>query len=321
MAFTKLDSGITDSTIWQAPDATRIVWITMLAMADKNGYIGASMPGLAGRARVSLEACIAAVATFMAPDEWSRTQDFEGRRIAEAEGGWVLLNHAKYRAAEDAEKRRERSRIAMAKLRERRRAALTVNQSSQSDTRLPQADTEADTEAEATKTALADKSADSADFDSFYAAYPRKMKPADARKAWKQTAKDRPPLPEVMAGLERCKASREWQGDGGKFIQYPATWLRAHGWASEPTTQNGRPVLSPADADRIANDKARDDAETNRAYLLGLLDQSRLPDQAKEPARKRLRSGTFETPSAAWAVLREAGLDVMRDEIVQRRPS
>ena len=127
MPYTKLDAGLPDSTIWQAPDTTRIMWITLLAMADQNGYIGASMPGLAGRARVSLEACIEAIRLLEAPDEWSRTQDHEGRRIAPADGGWVLLNHAKYRAKQSADDRKERSRIAMAELRAARKAATTAN--------------------------------------------------------------------------------------------------------------------------------------------------------------------------------------------------
>ncbi len=118
--FTKLFESITDSTIWRTPDTTRLVWITMLAMSDQNGYVAASVPGLADRARVSLEACLEALAAFQAPDQWSRTKDHEGRRIAEVDGGWLLLNHAKYRAIRAADERREYMRNLMAK----RRAAL-----------------------------------------------------------------------------------------------------------------------------------------------------------------------------------------------------
>jgi hypothetical protein len=155
MGYTKLDSGITDSTIWQAPDATRLVWITMLAMADQHGYVGASMPGLAGRARVSLDACIEAIKTLEAPDEWSRTKDYDGRRIAPADGGWLLLNHAKYRAMQYAEERRERSRVAMAVLRASRKAKTTkangyqkLTELASSDHKLAQAEAEAEAEAE-----------------------------------------------------------------------------------------------------------------------------------------------------------------------------
>jgi hypothetical protein len=129
MAYTKLDSGLTESTIWQAPDATLRVWIAMLARADQYGYVGASMPGLASLARVPLEACIAAIEHLEGPDRWSRTKEHEGRRIAPAAGGWVLLNHALYRAKQNADDRRERSRVAMAALRKKRKQMLTVNES------------------------------------------------------------------------------------------------------------------------------------------------------------------------------------------------
>jgi hypothetical protein len=142
MAYTKLDGGITESTIWQAPDATRLVWITLLARADQHGYVGASMPGLAGLARVSLDACVEAIKTLEAPDPWSRTKDHDGRRIAPADGGWVLLNYAKYRAKQNADDRRERSRVAMAKLRNKRKQELTVIKVNGSCSKLTQAEAE-----------------------------------------------------------------------------------------------------------------------------------------------------------------------------------
>ena len=143
MAYTKLDSGITESTIWQAADPTRLVWITMLARADQHGYVGASMPGLASLARVSLADCVAAIAHLESPDEWSRTKDHEGRRIAPADGGWVLLNHAKYRAKQNADDRRERSRVAMAELRKSRKQLASVNDVAPGCAKLTQAEAEA----------------------------------------------------------------------------------------------------------------------------------------------------------------------------------
>jgi hypothetical protein len=103
LTFTKLFSSITESTIWLEPMPTRIVWIAMLAMADRNGFVFGSVPGLAHRARVSVDECRAALRTLLEPDPDSRTKDHEGRRIAEIDGGWELLNYAKYRAILDAE--------------------------------------------------------------------------------------------------------------------------------------------------------------------------------------------------------------------------
>jgi hypothetical protein len=113
VTFTKLFSSITESTIWSEPDQTRIVWITMLAMADHAGRVWASIPGLANRARVSLEACEKALETLKSPDPYSRTKDNEGRRIEDIDGGWRLLTHAKYRAIRDTESIRESKRLYM----------------------------------------------------------------------------------------------------------------------------------------------------------------------------------------------------------------
>lgn len=109
-SFTKLFGSIIASTVWQEPDTTRITWVTMLAMADKDGVISAAVPGLAHMARVSIEQCEAALMTFMAPDPYSRTAANEGRRIEPVRGGWRLLNYDLYREKRDSETRREYQR-------------------------------------------------------------------------------------------------------------------------------------------------------------------------------------------------------------------
>lgn len=85
------------SSIWEAPPATRCVWMALLFLADKNGEVEAAVPGLAREAAVSLPECEAALAYFMAPDPYSKTPDFEGRRIEAIKGGWRVLNYKAYR--------------------------------------------------------------------------------------------------------------------------------------------------------------------------------------------------------------------------------
>jgi hypothetical protein len=106
-SFTKLHASILDSSIWGESHATRIVWITMLAMADADGVVHASVGGLARRAVVSREECEAALATFLAPDPDTRDGS-TGERIATVPGGWHLLNYKQYR------ERRTESQIATA---------------------------------------------------------------------------------------------------------------------------------------------------------------------------------------------------------------
>jgi len=119
MGYTKLFSTIVTSSIWTADDATRIVWITMLAISDKNGEIHASIPGLARLAGVSLEACEKAITTFLSPDAYSRTKEDEGRRLEVIDGGWMLLNHAKYRRMASDEERKEQAAVRQQRFRDR----------------------------------------------------------------------------------------------------------------------------------------------------------------------------------------------------------
>jgi hypothetical protein len=106
MNFTKLFSSITESTVWQEPDHVRLAWICLLAMADRRGRIWSSIPGLANRARITVDQAEDAIKRFLSPDIYSRTPDHEGRRIEPIDGGWRLLNHAKYRALRDDEEKR-----------------------------------------------------------------------------------------------------------------------------------------------------------------------------------------------------------------------
>lgn len=119
--FTKLFSSITTSSIWNEDNSTRIVWITMLAMADKTGYVSASVGGLAHESRVSKEECEKALTVLKNPDIDSRSKEFEGKRIEIVDGGFQLLNHAKYRAMRSHEERKEYMKSYMKEYRESRK--------------------------------------------------------------------------------------------------------------------------------------------------------------------------------------------------------
>ena len=71
---------------------------------------------------------------------------------------------------------------------------------------------------------------DEKDFDQFWQLYPRKVAKGDARKAWKQTEGLRPPLEKLLKAVICARATEDWRKDGGKFVPYPATWLRAERW-------------------------------------------------------------------------------------------
>jgi len=84
----------------------------MMALADKNGEVSGTVPGLARVASLNIADVEAGLERFTSPDPYSRTRDDDGKRIEEIEGGWVLLNHAKYRdmASKEDQKRKNAER-------------------------------------------------------------------------------------------------------------------------------------------------------------------------------------------------------------------
>ena len=100
--YNKIFTKILDSSIWLAPDPHRLVWITLIAAMDQNGYAQfACIENLAARARVSVDDTRSAVTVFESPDPFAPEQEFEGRRIERIDSGWLsgwlVLNADKYR--------------------------------------------------------------------------------------------------------------------------------------------------------------------------------------------------------------------------------
>lgn len=82
-------------------------------------------------------------------------------------------------------------------------------------------------------------------FDQFWAAYPKRVAKGDARRAWALVNPDDQLFKQMLHAIDWQKHTRDWMKDGGQFIPYPATWLRAERWADE--LPEAKP--SPAKAD------------------------------------------------------------------------
>lgn len=121
--FVKIDCGILDSSIWIERDQ-RSLFFTALVMArpvtteeplpalhlDRNepngfvvppgryGFIRASGSGIVRRDAIpDFEAGMRALRALCDPDPESRTPDFDGRRLARVDGGFIVLNYMLYR--------------------------------------------------------------------------------------------------------------------------------------------------------------------------------------------------------------------------------
>lgn len=99
--FTKLHSTIINSSVWDESDSVRIVWVTLLAMADAGGFVESSLPGLAHQSRKTIPETEAALLVLERPDPHSKNPDHDGRRISKVEAGWLVLNYVLYRAVQE----------------------------------------------------------------------------------------------------------------------------------------------------------------------------------------------------------------------------
>lgn len=120
--FTKIFESLLDSTLWQGSKELKLVWVTMLLMKNKLHIVEASVPGLAKRAGVTVPECEQALRDLMSPDPYSRTKEFEGRRIEVVDGGWKVLNGELYKLRMGPEWRKEYMREYMAMKRALERA-------------------------------------------------------------------------------------------------------------------------------------------------------------------------------------------------------
>lgn len=67
-------------------------------------------------------------------------------------------------------------------------------------------------------------------FEEFWKTYPRKQSKGQAELAWTSLNPSKQLRVVILQGAERAKTSENWRKNGGQFIPYPSTWLRARGW-------------------------------------------------------------------------------------------
>lgn len=124
MGYVKIFDSILRSSIWVIESKeTRLVWITMLALASREGLVTSSVVGLADAAKVSLEECNEALRVLLEPDPNDSSGVDSGRRLRVVQGGWEIVNFKTYRMKLSQEERREYMRQKQAEYRARQRVS------------------------------------------------------------------------------------------------------------------------------------------------------------------------------------------------------
>jgi hypothetical protein len=123
--FVKVFPCLLTSSLWQMETLeTKVVWVTLMTLTNRDGLVEVSLPGLAKLAGVSIEKCAEAITRLQQPDPYSRNPGSDGRRIEKAPRGWRLLNHSMYREKYGTEERREYLARKQREYRQRRRDVL-----------------------------------------------------------------------------------------------------------------------------------------------------------------------------------------------------
>ena len=99
---------------------------------------------------------------------------------------------------------------------------------------LPNQEQEQEQEQEHEKT-LSRSAERAVEFETFWQAYPghRRKEKAEARKAWGQVAAGNGFLARVLEALARQKRDSDWTRDEGRYVPYPAKWLRRKRWEDD----------------------------------------------------------------------------------------
>jgi len=83
-----------------------------------------------------------------------------------------------------------------------------------------------------------------ADFEEFYAAYPRHVGKEAARRAFVKAVKNKAKASDIVEGARRYAAATAAAGTETRYIAHPATWLNAGRWSDD--MQDAAPVeLTP----------------------------------------------------------------------------
>lgn len=238
MRFTKLHASIVASSIWSEPPVTCKVWITMLAMAGWDGVVAASVNGLAHLARVSIPECEDALAKLSGPDPYSR-DGTTGERIKKVEGGWLILNHNRYRDMRSPKQVKDAAY--MREYRSRQEGSYSKESKSytscliSSQSPLSGSGEEREHEREEAKPKRSRKpKMDPALFDRFWDAYQYRVGRAKAEKAWATHIGNDSALAEQVIEAARSYADNpKVKKDDRAFQKHASTWLNGKHWNDE----------------------------------------------------------------------------------------
>jgi hypothetical protein len=117
--YTPIWDKLTDSSVWDEPYHVRILWITMLALKDRDHVVRCEAYTLRKRANITAKETEDGLKVLSSPDRKRGGQEYGGRRIVKHGEGWEVLNGQVYQALMQRANLREYKRRKQAEYRAR----------------------------------------------------------------------------------------------------------------------------------------------------------------------------------------------------------
>ena len=223
----------TISVNWKA----LVTFQQMIVLCDSEGMIDITPPALSKRTSIPLEIIEDGIEYLSQPDPYSRSQEYEGRRIIPIDEhrpwGWQIVNHKYYRDLASNEDRREKARLRKQKQRgkESEKGDVTLGHTTSRMSHHADADPDTDPNTDNTDT----------QFTLFWETYPKKNGKRDAEKAFRKLNPDKLLFDEMIKALKVQKKSNNWNNENGKYIPNPASWLNGNRWEDESIEKTDDP--------------------------------------------------------------------------------
>jgi len=224
--YGKIFQSMYDGTIsvnWKA----LVTFQQMIVLCDSEGMIDITPPALSKRTSIPLDIIEDGIEYLSQPDPYSRSQEYEGRRIILIDEhrpwGWIIVNHQYYRDLSSVEDRREKARLRKQKQRAKEGGKEDVTLSHTPSRMSHHADANTDPNTDNTDT----------QFTLFWETYPKKNGRKDAEKAFMKLNPDDQLFKKMMKALKVQKKSNSWNKENGKYIPNPESWLNGNRWEDE----------------------------------------------------------------------------------------
>ena len=250
--FVKLHKNMFYGSMMGQPDI-QLVFVCLLAHCDAEGYVELPPALIATLTGLNDERVQTAINSLESPDELSRTENDDGKRIERIHqfGAWSVVNYLKYRAMRDADDRAQQNRDAKQRQRERQQESARVSQSQPKSAKVSpgqplsaqgegEGEGEGEVEGEKSNSLVRPEANDSSEapargkskavkeppgFAAFYAAYPRKVGRRAAALEFERAQRRHTELtPDDWVWVARQFAA-EREGQDPQFTPHPRTWL------------------------------------------------------------------------------------------------